>query len=153
MIGITINIEGMERLKEAMQKAPEMTVNEMSFAVRKGALIYKSQALKEAPVNKQPGGGNLRQNIKERFTNKLRAEVTSFAPYSLYVEGGTKPHIIKAVNKKVLANKRMGQIFGKIVHHPGTRANPYMARAVEKTQAQITQLFQTAIKNVFNSLK
>ena len=30
---------------------------------------------------------------------------------------------------KALANKKSGQIFGKSVNHPGTKANPYLEKA------------------------
>src|SRR5690242_21118187 len=46
------------------------------------------------------------------------------AQYAPYVEFGTAPHIIKAVNARVLANAKTGEVFGPIVHHPGTKANP-----------------------------
>lgn len=153
MIDIKLEIRGLDKLREAMQRAPEKTVEEVSLAVQKSILVYKSQAMKEAPVNKGTGGGNLRQNIKERMINKVRGMVTSFAKYSICVEDGTVPHTIKVINKRVLANKRTGQFFGKIVHHPGTRPNPFMKRALDKTQYQISEFFKTAIKNVFDSLK
>jgi HK97 gp10 family phage protein len=153
MIQMNVTIPGLERLKEAMSRAPALTVSEISKAIQKTALTIQSNAIKEAPVNKQTGGGNLRQNIRTSLISGTRAEVVSKAPYSGYVEMGTAPHIIEAVNKRVLANKRTGQFFGKLVHHPGTRANPFMKRAIEKSQTKIVEFFKTAMQNVFNSLK
>jgi HK97 gp10 family phage protein len=153
MIDVEFKIEGLERLAEGLKKAPVETLNQISIAVQKSAMTIQSNALKEAPVNKQPGGGNLRQNIRTSQISKTKAEIVSKAPYSGFVEYGTAPHLIKVKNKQVLANRRMGQVFGKIVHHPGTRPNPYMKRALEKSQAKIAEFFRTAMANIINTLK
>jgi HK97 gp10 family phage protein len=150
---MTIEIPGLNKLKDALKRFPELTVNEASKAVQKSALTVQSNAIKEAPVNKQTGGGNLRQNIRMNMTSKTRAEITSHAPYSVYVEFGTRPHDINIKYKKVLANKRTGQIFGKHVHHPGTTANPYMQRALDNSKIKITEFFKTAMLNIVKSLK
>jgi HK97 gp10 family phage protein len=153
MIEIEFKLDALDKLKEALRRAPARTVDEIGKAVQKSALIIQSNAIREAPVNKQTGGGNLRQNIRTSLKSKLRAEVISKAPYSGYVEYGTAPHIIVPVNKKALANTRTGQFFGKVVHHPGTKANPYMHRALEKSRNKINEFFRNAVENVFKSLK
>ncbi len=153
MIEITCDFKEINRLKEALRRSPAKTIDEISKAVQKSALIIESNAKKEAPVNKQTGGGNLRQNIRSSLKSKLRAEIESRAPYSGYVEMGTAPHIILPVVKKALANRRTGQFFGKIVHHPGTRPNPYMHRALERSMTKINEFFRVAMINVFNSFK
>ena len=153
MINATFKIEGLDRLHEALVRAPEETIAQISKAVQKSALTIQSAAIKEAPVNKRSGGGNLRQNIRTRLLTKTRAEVISQAPYSIYVEAGTRPHEIRIRNKRVLADKRAGEIYGTHVHHPGTHANPYMRRAVEKSMAKVNEFFKTAMLNVFQTLK
>ena len=54
---------------------------------------------------------------------------TKLAPYAKFVYFGTRPHVIKPKKMKALANKKSGQIFGKRVNHPGTKANPYLEKA------------------------
>lgn len=150
---VIVNIEGLDRLKRALVAAPAATLNEVGKAIHKSALTIQSNAMKEAPVNKSFGGGNLRQNIRITSMSKTRAVISSKAPYSIFVEEGTRPHTIVPKVKKGLANRRTGQFFGKLVHHPGTRANPYMKRAVEKSQVAVTGFFKAAIINVFKTLK
>jgi hypothetical protein len=53
------------------------------------------------------------------------------APYGLFVEVGTRAHIIRARRKKVLANRKRGQVFGPVVHHPGTAPQPYLRPALD----------------------
>jgi len=65
-----------------------------------------------------------------------------FSKYLLYdnveyaeaIEFGTDPHVIKIKNKKVLANKKKGIIFGKQVMHPGTEAQPYFRPALDQVK-------------------
>lgn len=49
------------------------------------------------------------------------------APHGHLVEFGTKPHLIKAKNGKVLA---FNGTFRKEVHHPGAKPEPYFKPAV-----------------------
>lgn len=51
--------------------------------------------------------------------------------YAPYVEFGSLTHVIRAVNKKVLADVNKGKIFGTQVTHPGTDAQPFLRPAVE----------------------
>jgi hypothetical protein len=74
------------------------------------------------------------------------------ASYAPYVEFGTAPHTIKAVNAKVLANVQTGQIFGTLVHHPGTKANPFMERIVASAQPDIDTLFGQALEKVTTAI-
>ncbi len=152
MLNITITIEGLEQIKKGLAAAPLLTVNEMSKAVEKSLNEIRNQALKEAPVGQQ-GGGNLRQNIRPvRMITKLLGEVLSAAGYSVYVHEGTRPHIIRVVNKKVLANKRTGEFFGEVVNHPGTKPNPFITRAMEKSKAKVEQYFKEAMINILKNI-
>ncbi len=78
----------------------------------------------------------------------LQARWYPKAAYAPYVEFGTRPHVIEAVNKKVLANTRTGQIFGPVVHHPGTKANPFLERIMAAAQPDIEALFVTALETI-----
>ncbi|MCI6989388.1 MAG: HK97 gp10 family phage protein [Campylobacter sp.] len=57
---------------------------------------------------------------------------TKAAPYAKFVHDGTKPYTISVKNKKVLANKKLGKIYGKKVNHPGIKANPYFKNAANE---------------------
>lgn len=144
MVEIKVTITGLDDFAEGIKMAPQETVKELSTAINKSILVIHNQALREAPVNKQTGGGNLRQNIKSRMVSRLIGEVASLAPYSVFVHEGTSPHVIVPVNKRVLANVRTGQIFGKRVNHPGTKANPFLYRALERSANKIEQILGDA---------
>ena len=62
-------------------------------------------------------------------------KVGAAASYAEAVEKGTRPHEIRPINGKLLAFKVAGKmVFTPIVHHPGTRANPFLERAADEAQ-------------------
>jgi len=61
-------------------------------------------------------------------------ELADGVTYGIDVEFGTDPHVIIVKNKKVLANKKKGLIFGKIVNHPGTTAQPFMRPSLDQVK-------------------
>lgn len=79
--------------------------------------------------------GWLRSSINARVinvgTNTWVAIIGTPVSYAHFVEYGTKPHVIRAVRAHVLANTRTGQVFGKEVHHPGTKAQPFLRPALD----------------------
>ncbi len=52
--------------------------------------------------------------------------------YAVHVEFGTTPHIITSKGPWPLRNKETGQVFGRIVFHPGTRAQPFLRPSADQ---------------------
>lgn len=128
----SIEIKNWEQIKRSWSKAPSVMSDAFTDGIRDVTTKIESKAKRESPVAKIRGG-TLRQSIRSYFPSKQVGVITAGAKYAIYVHEGTKPHIIRIKNKKVLANKRTGQIFGKVVRHKGTKANPFFTRAIEKT--------------------
>lgn len=106
---------------------------------RIGSEISNLAKDKTAPIGKYPPssnkkGGNLKTDIGVRKVNPKSVIIgnTMKAEYAKFVHEGTKPYIIKPKNKKVLANKEAGVVFGKKVNHPGIKANPYLKIAANE---------------------
>jgi HK97 gp10 family phage protein len=113
-------------------------------------------AMHKAPVQ----DGNLKQQITVKVDTKgvMQGEVISNANYSKAVEEGTKPHIIRARNKKVLAGakrrapggwnnfSRDWAIYGKKVKHPGTRGQPFMQPAFNVGRKDLMERLQKIYK-------
>lgn len=52
------------------------------------------------------------------------------------VNDGTRPHIIRPRRAQALRFRMGGRIvFAKLVHHPGTRARPFLDRALREVAA------------------
>lgn len=71
------------------------------------------------------------------------ATISVNAPYAWYVVKGTAPHEIRPVNASCLAFEAVGggMVFTQLVHHPGTRPNPFMERAAEDTLSKVDEVF------------
>ena len=55
--------------------------------------------------------------------------------YLGYVIYGTEPHVIRPTRAKALRFLSGGKIvFSRVVHHPGTKANDFMIRALNSAQ-------------------
>lgn len=150
---ITLDIKGIPEVQAALKTASAEKIAQIRNCVNAAALNVQGRARKNAPVNL----GFLRSQIRVSFpvaaSPVIISEVISGAPYSEAVEYGTKPHDIYPRNAKTLAGRASrykgtlnpygsGQlpqkskdgsyaVFGKHVHHPGTKAHPYMYPALE----------------------
>ncbi len=68
-----------------------------------------------------------------------RSEAGDF--YGWFVREGTRPHIIRPRNKKALKFEVGGEvIFATLVHHPGTKANPYHVRVFNRLSNQVEEI-------------
>jgi len=139
MIETHIKIRGLEKLRDGLRKYPQKSIVEINNAIKKSVLTVQRNTMRGAPVGKR-AGGNLRQSIKSR-TVRLAGEVRVGADYAIFVEAGTRPHIIKVKNKKVLADRRAGIFFGKKVKHPGTKPNPFFAKGIKQSISKIRKYF------------
>ncbi len=73
---------------------------------------------------------------------KDEGKVGAAASYAAAVEYGTAPHEIRPINGSVLAFEVAGKmIFTPLVHHPGTRANPFMQRALDEALGKVDLVF------------
>ncbi len=73
--------------------------------------------------------GHLRSSIGWHLGEdavSLYADIGTDVDYALYVEFPTRPHIIKSHGDYPLRNRRTGKVFGRLVHHPGTHAQPFL---------------------------
>jgi hypothetical protein len=139
-----ISIPNLPALQEAMANYPSISQPVVQAAVvGSQALLAKYTTASTVPVIT----GYLLQNWGFDVGN-YQARWYPKATYAPYVEFGTPPHIIRPVNAKVLANARTGQIFGTLVHHPGTKPNPFMERIVSQAQPDVDALFITALDKI-----
>jgi len=65
--------------------------------------------------------------------------------YVNFVLFGTRPHIIKAKNKRALrfSYKNLDEfIYRKSVHHPGYRGDDFLKKALDKTFSKLEKLIK-----------
>ena len=95
--------------------------------------------------NRSVKTGHLRMGITTDI-GKLTVTVhTSNIKYARGVEEGTRPHIIKAKNKKALYWKGARHPV-KSVRHPGSRAKPFLIPAFEKEIPYFVENLKEVVK-------
>ena len=94
-----------------------------------------------------PGNG-----LQLATPTQLSGKIWTNAGYAIYVHEGTGPHVIQVRVKKVLANTKTGQIFGKTVHHPGTQPNRFIPRIIDKSQNEINAAFLAALNHIVEDI-
>jgi hypothetical protein len=139
-----VTIPNLPQLQEAMADYPAIATPIVQNAVVAAqAILAKYTTAATVPIKT----GYLVQNWGFDIGN-LTARWYPKASYAPYVEFGTAPHIIRPVKARALANKETGQFFGTLVHHPGTRANPFLERIISAAQPDITELFGVALEKI-----
>jgi hypothetical protein len=105
------------------------------------AQVVTQEAKRLCPVSPRGSGdhpsGWLRSSIGwdlKRDPEGIHADVGTDVDYALYVEYGTKPHLITSHGNYPLRS-RTGQVFGKVVHHPGTKAQPFLRPSLDAIRA------------------
>jgi hypothetical protein len=65
----------------------------------------------------------------ERVDDRTR-RIGSRSNHTLVTELGSRPHAIDSHGRYPLRNRETGQVFGRHVNHPGTRAQPFLRPAL-----------------------
>lgn len=95
---------------------------------REGAREVLNRAKLLTPVDT----GRLRSSIKMRIVGG-RAEIYTDVSYAEAVHNGARPHIIRPRRRQALRFVAGGRVvFARQVNHPGTRARPFLVRALRE---------------------
>lgn len=106
--------------------------------------------VQKAKVNVAPHKrtGNLQRSIVPGPIGRTVAQVIATAAYAGFVEGGTRPHVIRPRNARVLAwggDRRLSGAlrsgasathFARLVNHPGTKPSPFLEPAARDALGQ-----------------
>ena len=80
------------------------------------------------------------------------ASVSANASYARFVEEGTRPHEIRPINGRLLVFQVRGKtVFTPLVHHPGTKPNPFMHRAADETRGRVEELFNAVWRELMGA--
>lgn len=108
---------------------------EAARATLEAATVVTAAGKQEAPSR----SGRLRRSIAYRVGGEARYVVSPNVPYAPAVHNGSVPHTILPRVKKALWWKGAPHPL-RVVHHPGTKANAFMTRALEQSRPRISQI-------------
>lgn len=140
-IEITIVRSGLDLNIISRQLKPEVAQK----LINRLADLAWSNAFYEAPWRTGFLAGSIVKDVGD-----LEASISPLASYAVFVEKGTAPHLIVPVNASVLAFEGAGGelVFTRLVHHPGTKPNPFMRRAADATEGKVLDTFDQVWKEM-----
>lgn len=107
----------------------------MGRRAQRAASQMTAELQRTAPVET----GELRREtgvvVTDQTPQRITLEAKIDTSYAEYVTEGTRPHVITAKPGKVLAFywPKIGEtVFRKSVNHPGTQANPFFRRVIDR---------------------
>ena len=74
--------------------------------------------------------GYLRRSCRKLLEPDGSQIIGPTAPYGLYVNNGTPAHVINSTGPWPLRNRATGAVFGRTVHHPGTKPDPFITESL-----------------------
>lgn len=150
---LKLTLKNAGKIKEAFDSAPIVALKEFNTSLERIALNVVSEAQHNSPVGKYKGGGNLRQSIKYKPYGTGYV-VWVNANYGIYVDQGTKPHVILPKKGRFLTFKgRDGNwVRTTRVNHPGTRATHFFTNAVKSAETYANSEMKNALGRIANKL-
>lgn len=149
MLNISINSAELSSFFSKVHKYEKDVKEGVLKEVTRASYAISTKAKTETPVKT----GNLRRQIYVKiYAGKVAGIVGVNTNYAMPVHEGSKPHIIKVKNKKVLAaylGRNKFRFLGKQVNHPGTKANRFLTRAVDKEQP----IYLANMARILNTVK
>lgn len=115
--GVKVKFKGLNAFILGVEKQPAKVKQEVGNIIYETALRVEKSAKKRAPVDT----GFLRDNIAASKVDALTSRIDSFAPYSVYLEKGTRfmdaqPFFQPAINMEIVT---MYQNIKKVIKEGG----------------------------------
>ena len=143
-MAIQIRVNGVDAAKGQLRSLPEAIE---ASVIRQMAQIAYDSAERGADAHTKTGA--MRQSLFARAIPKGRevGHDLQRAPHALFVQFGTRPHVIEPSKRKALRWASGGQFFfSKRVNHPGYRGDAYLARAADDAIRQFSAIVDRALK-------
>lgn len=142
-----IEINNLSTLQEMFKKAPQTCDKYLEAGTKDAGIQIVSQMQREAP---QGATKKLHTNIATEY-RPIQIRVYPTMDYAIFVNNGTKAHLILPNGKKALFWK--GAVHPvKAVKHPGTKANPFVERTVDNTKDNINLIFASVLNKIINNM-
>ena len=142
---IRIDTNELNKFAVEITKLDDKTKDNVQKVLNNTGFKIEAQAKTNLNRNKSVVTGHLMRGITTKIGNMEVTVHTSNIKYAPMVEYGTKPHIIKAKNKKALYWKGASHPV-KSVRHPGNKAKPYLIPAFESEKDNLIKNLKEVIE-------
>lgn len=147
---INVKINGLNKLSKIAEKYPAVSEKYINTAISRSLLRIWGQEKQEAPFGV---GGLLRENWQTSF-GRFEGFLKALSPYAVFVHEGTRPHM-PPVDALAAWAKKKGinpWAVAKSIAKKGTKANPFLQRAVDKTARDVEGEFKRALDGTMEEL-
>ena len=141
---IKINADELNKFSVELSGLSNEIEEDVKKVVKNSAFNIEKNAKSNLTKNKSVDTGHLRRGITTDIRGLEAIIHTSNIKYAPMVEFGTKPHIIRAKNKKALYWKGAKHPIKK-VNHPGSKAKPYLIPAFNQEKDQFLEKLKEVI--------
>ena len=142
---IKIDTSEIDKFVIDLKDTSENIRSDVQKVLKKSGFNIEAKAKLSIANNGSVKTGHLRRGITTDVGNMEVTVHTSNIKYARGVEEGTRPHTIRAKNKKALYWKGAKHPV-KSVRHPGSRAKPFLIPAFEKEKEVIIKDLEKVIK-------
>ena len=142
---IKIDTSEIDKFVIDLKDTSENIRSDVQKVLKKSGFNIESKAKLNITNNGSVKTGHLRRGITTDVGNMEVTVHTSNIKYARGVEEGTRPHTIRAKNKKALYWKGAKHPV-KSVRHPGSRAKPFLIPAFEKEKEVIMKDLEKIVK-------
>ena len=142
---IKVNVNDLNEFSVKILKLSQEAEENVKKVVKNSAFKIQKEAMSNLTKNKSVATGHLRRSVSTDIKGLEATVHTSNVKYAIMVEKGTKAHLIKPKNKKMLYWKGASHPV-RIVRHPGSRAKPFLEPAFEKEKDQFLENLKEVIK-------
>ena len=143
-MAIKVTLRGLGEVRAALPEIPKTL--ERAVLERMSQIAY-DEAYGGATRHNQTGALSRRLFNRAIPGGREVGHDLQRAPHALFVNWGTRPHIIRPKDKKSLRWAAGGRfIFAKFVKHPGYVGDPYLVRAADAAIRQFAAIVEDALK-------
>ena len=142
---IKVNVNDLNEFSVKILKLSQEAEESVKKVVKNSAFKIQKEAMSNLTKNKSVATGHLRRAVSTDIKGLEATVHTSNVKYAIMVEKGTKAHLIKPKNKKMLYWKGASHPV-RIVRHPGSRAKPFLEPAFKKEKDQFLEKLKEVIK-------
>ena len=144
-MAITVTLQGLSEVRGQLPQIPENIQQRVIFNLSQVAFDFAEQG-----ARRHAKTGPLMQSLFNRAIPGGRevGHDLNRAPHALFINAGTKPHIIRPKDKKALrwvVGNRF--IFAKEVKHPGYRGDGYIVQSATEALRQFAAIVDKATKD------
>jgi hypothetical protein len=140
VVRLTVSVEGSVPSLSADAAIRRANERVASLGVR-AARMYLSRHTRS---------GETARNLRSR-SDAREVEWYNGAPQALFLEEGTRPHVIRPRNARALRwFGPGGPIFARSVRHPGTRAQPWLEPAIRDNAGVFEGIYAGEIEEAFD---